>query len=222
MTGIKPRLNSALYEGLRLYANQEADALAANEQEQSLTFSQAFEERMGKLIRFQRKPYYRFVATAGRRVASIIAAVLVLTATTLMSVEATRSAIFHFIVNTYEKFTEVRVDPALSTPDAINQSIVPTYIPAGFEVAKMDSTFAFYNVEYTNGEDLILYHQTLGGNNINTEGAAIQYVTINGYDGISFANIDCNWVVWSDGAYTYTLYGAVDMDTIIKMAESVY
>ena len=59
-------------------------------------FSDKFNRKMKKLIARQKKQYFRFVSTAGRRAACIILAVVVISASAL-SVEAVRNAVYDFL-----------------------------------------------------------------------------------------------------------------------------
>ena len=62
-----------------------------DEADDTYKFSSKFEKRMSRLIKQRRKPYYRFINTAGKRVAVIALAFLTISFTTVMSVEALRT-----------------------------------------------------------------------------------------------------------------------------------
>ena len=60
-------------------------------------FSEKFERKMERLIRRRRKPYYSLISTSLRRTACIIVMFLVVSFTTVMSVEALRKPFLDFI-----------------------------------------------------------------------------------------------------------------------------
>ena len=60
-------------------------------------FTQKHNKKMGKLIKRQRKPYFKLISTAGRRAACIVVAIIVFSAYAL-SVKAIREAVYDFIV----------------------------------------------------------------------------------------------------------------------------
>lgn len=59
---------------------------------------------MNKLIHRQNKSYYKFINTAAKRVACVIAAIGITASVTVMSVDALRNAFFYFLMETFEKF----------------------------------------------------------------------------------------------------------------------
>ncbi|MGN1086218.1 MAG: hypothetical protein ACI4Q5_04200, partial [Porcipelethomonas sp.] len=54
-------------------------------------FSDSFNKKMKKLIKRQKKPYYKFINTAGKRAACIAVAALILSFSTIMGVDALRN-----------------------------------------------------------------------------------------------------------------------------------
>lgn len=72
-----------------------------------IEFSAAFEQKMEKLIKREKKPYFYLINTAAKRVACIIAALIIAVAGTVLSVDALREGVKNFIVEVYEKFSSV-------------------------------------------------------------------------------------------------------------------
>ena len=96
-----------LKQAVEIYAMNWLDSLPTDEElRDQIQFSDKFEARMRKLIRRQKKPYYRFVNTAMKRVAVIFVAV-VLAFSAMMSVEAIRTPVINFFIEIYERFTAV-------------------------------------------------------------------------------------------------------------------
>ena len=86
-------------------------------------FSESFEKNMRKLIRRRKKPYYRFINTAGKRVAVIVTAFITLSLTTVMSVEALRTPFLDFIMSIFLDHSEVRgIDNSGDYPETIESN----------------------------------------------------------------------------------------------------
>lgn len=77
------------------------------------TFSDVFEGKMQNLIRHQRG-FFKFINTAGKKVAVVLLSILILSASTVFSVKALREpvieAIQSFFVNVKEQLTGTRAD----------------------------------------------------------------------------------------------------------------
>lgn len=74
-------------------------------------FSEKFERKMDKLIRRRNKPYFNLICTGGRRAACIVAAIIILSASSL-SVEAVREAVNDFFMSIFGDHTAVSVNNA--------------------------------------------------------------------------------------------------------------
>ena len=93
------------------------------------TFSEKFIKRMDKLIRAQKKSYYKFINTAGKRVAVIFAAIITLF-TASLSVKAIREPVVRFIKQIYETFTHYTFEG--DTVDVITKEFNLNIVPDGF------------------------------------------------------------------------------------------
>lgn len=71
-------------------------------------FSEKFERKMDKLIRRRNKPYFNLICTGGRRAACIVAAIIILSASSL-SVEAVREVVHDFFMSIFGDHTAVSV-----------------------------------------------------------------------------------------------------------------
>ena len=88
-------------------------------------FSDKFNRKMKKLIARQKKQYFRFVSTAGRRAACIILAVVVISASAL-SVEAVRNAVYDFIIKIFSNHSVVTTESGTDDgyPTSIEENII--------------------------------------------------------------------------------------------------
>lgn len=74
---------------------------------ESHVFSETFNRKMEKLLRFSQKSYFPYVNTIGKRVAIITIAVVISLSATAFSVKAIREPVVNFFVNVYEKFSSI-------------------------------------------------------------------------------------------------------------------
>ena len=94
------------------------------------TFSEKFIKRMDKLIRAQRKSYYKFINTAAKRAAVIFAAIITLF-TASLSVKAIREPVVKFIKQVYETFIHYTFEG--DTVEIITKEYTITQMLDGYE-----------------------------------------------------------------------------------------
>lgn len=224
-----------LYEAFDLYSKELCETLPSDEELANISFSDEFEEKMQKLIEKQKKFYYYWLNTAGKRAAAVIAALFVgLTAVTF-GVKAIREPFLRFIVETFEKFSSIIF---INDDDNSSQSNVaasadvelevaePQYIPDGFVLESKNEDFMVYQELYFNSDKSksIVYTQMITKNAIvqaDTEDTTYNNIQINGYEAISYTRNGNNTVVFNSDKYVFTVTGSVDMNEIIKIAESI-
>ena len=107
---------------------------------------------------------------------------------------------------------------------------VPTYIPEGYELVKDNSTKYWGDRTYKNKEGKIIrYYQ-----NINTEatryfdseGAMLSDIFVSEYKGKFLEYLDEdkkeNFIMWTDGHYTYYIMAELSYEELKAIAESIY
>ena len=94
------------------------------------TFSEKFIKRMDKLIRAQRKSYYKFINTAAKRAAVIFAAIITLF-TASLSVKAIREPVVRFVKRVYETF--IHYSYTGDKTEKIEREYTITNLPYGFK-----------------------------------------------------------------------------------------
>ena len=94
------------------------------------TFSEKFIKRMDKLIRAQRKSYYKFINTTAKRAAVIFAAIITLF-TASLSVKAIREPVVKFIKQVYETFIHYTFEG--DTVEIITKEYTITQMLDGYE-----------------------------------------------------------------------------------------
>lgn len=213
-----------LYKALDLYS-QECFKAYDFEKDSKLQFSEEFEEKMQRLIRRQRKPYYRLINTAAKRVACIIAALLIAAAGTVLSVDALREGVKNFFVEAYEKFSKVYFEKNDNLTNEIEVYYQPCYIPEGYKKSWSQKDKTSYYVTYTNEEGIeINYFQLCksgAGINIDTEDAVTE--EIGGGLFVHKEKANRSAFYFSDEKYFYEIvaYEGVSKEELIKIAESI-
>ncbi len=179
------------------------------------------EEKIQKLINLEKKSYFILVNTLSKRVACVIIATLLAITTTALSVEALRTPIFNFFVETFDNFSVVRFGS--NGENFIKDLHEPEYLPEGYEKTHTEITKYAYLLTYKNGDSIIIYEQLLKNGPslyVNTDGE-VEEIKINGFDGIYYQNKDGNNLIFADETYSYLIYGDTSKEELVKIAESI-
>lgn len=188
-------------------------------------FSPKFEKKMKKLINRRNKPYYKIINTAGKRIACVALVVLVVSSITIMNIDALRNAFSNFFVSTYEKFSTVQPVEDDTAPTTLEEIYEITYDISDFEVVYNEEDEYTHDIVYTKDNIAIYFTQYTKKkyhHSINTEGAEITTVDINGHEAIYFIdNHDyCN-IIWDNGDYIISLGSNIGENILIEIAKSV-
>ena len=189
-------------------------------------FSEKFTKNMTKLIRRRRKPYYRFINTAGKRAAVIVTAFITLSLTTVMSVEALRTPFLDFIMSIFSSHSEVRsLDDGKDHPDKIESRYEIKSDLSDYKIDIMLENDESRTICYRyNGYEISFTQSIVKGYdvNYNTEDAVIESVDINGHEAIGFEdNNQYYHLIWNNGEYIIALSSNHGKDALIEIAKSV-
>lgn len=208
-----------------MYSKKMCESLPTDEELKDITFSETFEKKMQKLISAQKKSYFYLINTVGKRVAIIVLAIMISLTATTFGVKAIRETVIEFIIETYEKFTNIIVQNQDPNTQVELIKTAPQYVPESYVVESELDSGMIYKITYNNQEDIpINYNQKISFRtvfNINTEDVEYEKITINYLDGIKYVKNGINTIVFADETYMYTVYGQVSMEELIKMAESI-
>ncbi len=216
-----------LYEALDVFVRQQNDLLPDEKELSEITLSDAFKDRIQKLLKRQKYGFFVLFGTAGRRVASILIAILVAAAVTTVSVEALRKPVMEFFTQVFERFTQIFfVDDTPDTRMVEMELYLPTHIPEGYELEQEEVFPYIHQVTYThsNSNDIIHYKQWWKESGLviaDTEDTQYSAITIGNYEGVTYSNKDIITLVYSDEQYTYTLSASLPSDELIKIAKSI-
>jgi hypothetical protein len=188
-------------------------------------FSKKFEKKMDALVRRQNKSYYKFINTTFKRVACVVAVIIISSSITVMSVEALRNAFYNFFVEIFEKFSIVSTVGDDSTPKKIDELYEITYNLDDYSIDYEKQNDFYRFITYVDDSCVINYYQyTKDYYNmlVNTEDADIVSIQIDGNDGIYFVdNHKYNHIIWDNGEYIIYLSSNIDKNKLIKIANSV-
>jgi hypothetical protein len=161
-------------------------------------------------------------------VASVVIGLITFTAT--MSSDAFRVRLLNLVVETKERFTAVSVDsdpPTMgitATPQEWQNEQYPTYIPEGYDFSEVREFGMIKMIEFMNadGKTIVFSRSSVDAEyQLNSEGGTVSDITINGNEGILIDNQGLVIVYWHDAQYSYVVHGEEDVDTMLKVAESV-
>lgn len=169
-----------------------------------------FENKMRKLIQNQKRSYWKYINTASKRVAVIVLAVLIASASA-MSVKAIREPVINTIIEIYEKFTKL----VFSTENVGKNNLEITtqyslsYLPETF-VEKENLKFEKMRVvswENDLGERIQLQQSILIGGeyNLDTEKNALTEITIGSIKGHSYISKSYEYWIWHSENYSFNL-----------------
>lgn len=222
-------MKSDLYEALELLNREEMDALSemeANAPEHE--FSEEFEEKMERLLRRWKR---KFIKRSNYRLRKswLVAAIVALILSISMSVEASREAIIRFVIEMYEKYSNVRhegsgVDFA---PDEILEYREPDWGEEYVEIERSEGAHIYKTVRrnVVSGYKITFVQCVTVDNKVglNTE-----------YDDVVKERIDNEITVysttyerqtilfWNDGEYDYEINGNVEKEELLRLIKSMY
>lgn len=217
-----------LYRAFDAYCQYYLSTLPSEEELKNITFSFQFKEKMAKLVKSQKKPYYYMINTAAKRVACIIVAFIAVLTTLTFSVKALREPVVDFFLKTYRRFSIIFFEEE-SIPQDYNAGIEtyyePTYIPEGYVRNNQQKGFFTQCVKYTdtNGNSITFQQEIINPSDlyIDTEDAKTSYINDGKYflieKGIA------KTIVWNDEKYVYilTVPSNLNEDEMLNIADSI-
>lgn len=157
------------------------------------------------------------------------AAVAAITLTLLFSTAMVANAQFRenviaWVVETFEKYSifELQSDEETAQPDL--QSYKPIYLPDGAELQNKIDLSEMISYEYTiddGGYFNILLSQSDTRIYVDTENTEIETFDKSGVVGHFFKKDDLSYICYERDDYFFSIYGSIDMDELIKIADSI-
>ena len=150
---------------------------------------------------------------------------LIASSVTILSVDAFRNSVASFIVNVYEKFSEVRPEEETSAPTTIEDVYEITYDLSDYMVDYEEYDEYSRNISYINNDISIDFRQCtkkMYNEKLNTEGAEILTVSVGEYEAMYFRdNHYYDTLIWDNGDYIIRLSSNIGKDKLINIAKSV-
>ena len=188
-------------------------------------FSAEFEKRMSKLIKRRRKPYFRMINTVGKRAACIALAVFIASATTVMSVDAFREAVFRFFMNIFSTHSDITAIDDDQHPNTIEDIYEITYDISDYNIDFESNTERTRIISYTRKSNEIILEQYVNDAfnlRANTEDAVIKHMDLNGFDVIYYCdNHNYYNLIWDNGYYIFHLSSNLTKEATLDIAKSI-
>ncbi len=213
-------------QALREAVSKEFAHIPQDEDSIDYTFSKGFNKRMERLIKAQKRPYYRYINTAAKRAAVIFVAVLTVFSAAF-SVEAVREPVVNFITEVYETFVKYLFEG--DTTEKITKEYSITSLPDGFKMtSKIVDNKNSVIISYENETgDCIEFTQMATHSSIghfaDKEQGIMHSKTINGMEIMFLQSRNVKRALWINGEYVFRIlcYGDVSIDQIEQMIISV-
>lgn len=218
--------DEALKKALALYCDTLlSDLPDENRLEERQFFSSGFEEKMQKLIQKAKLTPRQLHLQLMRRIAMIVL-LFTLGTTALMSVEAIRIPILHFLTEVHETFTRIVFGPKVNddaSPDKIEVLYLPAFIPEGFvlDFEEIDSNFTL--LAYSNHEDYFEWAQYTSdvSPHINTEGIMLEEFTLHKITYLYYSNKGMQNLIFEYQGYVFVCSGTLEKDLLIQISEGL-
>lgn len=190
--------------------------------------SDGLSRRMKKIVNQNRmKQKIHTYVKIIRKIAAVAVILFTVSSFTLLSVEATRNAIFKLIIKHHDKYTEIRFDETDvgRSKDAL---YYPTYLPQDFTETETVTYGNTVMLTFANGEGLeILLKQSpaaTGTTFIDNENTEYKEVDINGNIAYLFeghSKDDYNVLLWQADGVVFELTSRISSDELIRIGCSL-
>ena len=192
------------------------------------------EKRVSRKLRFDEWKALRTVSAKALKVAMLVLVCGVsLFFATAMAISPVRAAFFGAITTWYDEFIEVKYDktPAEEKAEESAEFTVkkPKYVPKGFNVVSEFSNDVLYSCDYMNSDSgYVLFSQCKDFEaGIDIDNGVISTDIIMLKNGTVAANVfvyenNKYIIVWKDRYMYDILSEGIDLEEVIKIAESIY
>ena len=159
-----------------------------------------------------------------RRVA-IAAIIVTLAFSTLMIASASfRELVINWVIETFDEFSIFELDSGDNFGELTLQSYTPEYLPSGFKLINTveQPSVVLYEYESSSGDHLaILISLTDTRIYVDTENAIESTLQLEGVLARCYEKEDMCWICFERDGYFFAVYGNVDLDELIRVADSV-
>ncbi|WMJ76527.1 MULTISPECIES: DUF4367 domain-containing protein [unclassified Sedimentibacter] len=201
------------------------DILLDGYEGQNHKFSEKHREDMQKLFKKERKfRSARRIRTYSKRAAVIFIAVIAISAITISSVSAWRVRFMNFILERTQYDTNIKFTDGTSKADNYKfGEIKLEYVPEGFKLEKSESQKNHLYFAFRKDDEFFNFRtrDVRSSLSIDTEGANVKELTINGREALYSENDNIRILVWNYDEMAYILTGSISESELVKIAKSV-
>lgn len=186
------------------------------------TFSERFENKMGKLIHRRQLAIYPLIKTPTKKAISVLVAIIVMFSCSL-SISAIRKPIF----SAFEKITEIFTEIILPKSEQNNtfDSYETGWLPNGYEITHKMSGSSYHRTVWNYLDNTIVFEQALSGNiHYDTEDVTLQEVIWSDKKITYYQKYNAYLFSWSENGSFFTLTCPADLplEDIRRMIESIH
>lgn len=223
-----PVLKSAIESTILL----EYDEIYESAEDENIQFSEGFEKKMDKLIRKRKRPYYKLVNTAAKKVALFTIVFLSVSVITVLKVDALRNFFNNIFMEMFSDHSHITVRS--ESDDSSDTVIYPDKIESKYDITSdmsgykreiiSDNEMARLLVYSKNDIVVSVYQHTIPDfvSDVNTENSEIDHIDINGKEAIGFLdNQNYYTLIWNNGEYVIQISSNIGKDALIEIAKSV-
>ena len=220
------RIAKLLKETYEAELDKEIKKVEENTADMTLEPSDKFKREMNKLIRRMNKPYWKFINTAGKRVACVITALFVLSGATL-SVSAVREGLHKFVTSFFSDHTEVSVaDEDHFYPQKIEKEYEISQIPDGFQREEHIVNEKKIRNKYFKDDKFIFFEQfTKDFYRTSHDNEYSEYKTGTSNEQnylVIYSEIDTSYTfIWENGEYVFEICSNLSEFEVLRVCESV-
>jgi len=222
--------NEKLFDGMLKTALEESmisemETLPKREElDEMYPRSEIFDKRVMKIINSEEKVYKRKrkIETI-YKFAAVFMALIIVASITVYSVEAWRIRFMNFIIDIRQDHTVIDFNEEL-TGDAFRMDeLYLGYVPDGFRLEESAVMGEQLFILFANDDlhFMIIMNDITASLAIDTEDAKVRRLDINEFQAFFSTNDNVNILVWHDNAYSYTITGNIDEETIIRIAKNM-
>lgn len=216
-----------LQKAFREAAAMEFQEVPQSDTEIQYEFSAAFEQKMARLLKKEKRFIWRLVNTASKRVAAI-AVILLMFLTTACSVPAIREPIIEFIVEILDINISYHYDN--NAPDIIATEYHLSFVPSGFSETKTDIDDGYIRIDYEDESGHRLYFvQNTAATKLDVDAEHTEYKTL-GLGGREvqlhhYADAESSifMAVWVEDGYFFKVFcnGEISEETMLDIISGV-
>ena len=231
-------LRLALYDCAAAESEQivcDFDALPAEEKQALGQLSPSAYKRFHQELnaRFRRAKVQRFsrhvLLPLGKAAAALVLVLSLGISTVVASSDTLRAAVFDLVFTRQATHTGIQLventQKAFDVPAEWKGRYYPSYIPEGYEVVKVSSSFdATHHIAFINDDGDLLHFSENTANtnsNIDTEGSQVKTVFVRGYSGLLSQKNGESILAWSADERYFVLILMGDEDLTLQVAESL-